>query len=135
MPGQQRKPHQQQEQIGERDPLMRHVVAETAEARTVLEAGEDQFVDDDRSEAAKRDLKRLVMEQRDPEQRQREQDEVDRYSKHKDRFNHNGLEYRLEIFKNSGKSDGNLHYFSVLSQSAISLTAMLACGSSLPMVK
>ena len=60
---------------------MRHVVAEAGQARTVLEAGEDQLVDDDRGKAAERDLKRLVMEQRDPEQRQREQDEVDGYSK------------------------------------------------------
>src|SRR4051794_30353792 len=84
---------------------MRHVVAEAGQARTVLESGEGQFVDDDRGKAGQRDLKRLVMEQRDPEQRQREQDEVDGYSKHKDRFNHNGLEYTLETFTNSGKSD------------------------------
>ena len=94
MPGQQRKPHQQQEQIGERDPLMRHVVAEAGQARTVLEAGEDQFVDDDRGKAGQRDLKRLVMEQRDTEQRQREQDEVDGYSEHKYRLHHHGLEPR-----------------------------------------
>ena len=61
---------------------MRHVVAEAGQARTVLETGEDQFVDDDRGKAGERDLKRLVMEQCDPEQRQREQDEVDGYSKH-----------------------------------------------------
>ena len=47
MAGQQRKSHQQQEQIGQRDPLMRHVVAEAAEAGAVFEAGEDEFVDDD----------------------------------------------------------------------------------------
>ena len=96
MPGQQRKPHQQQEQIGERDPLMRHVVAEAGQARTVLEAGEDQFVDDDRGKAGERDLKRLVMEQRDPKQRQREQDEVDGYSEHKYRLHHHGLERALK---------------------------------------
>lgn len=65
---------------------MRHVVAKAGEARTMLEAGEDQFVDDDRSKAGQRDLKRLVMEQRDPEQRQREQDEVDGYSEHQHIF-------------------------------------------------
>ena len=45
---------------------------------------------------AKRDLKRLVMEQRDPEQRQREQDEVDGYSEHKYRLHHRGLERALK---------------------------------------
>ena len=75
---------------------MRHVVAEAVEARAVLEAGEDQLVDDDRGKARQRDLKRLVMEQRDPEQRQREQDEVDGYSKHKNRFDHYGLESALD---------------------------------------
>jgi hypothetical protein len=45
---------------------MRHVVAEAGEARAILETGEDEFVDDDRGKAAERDLKRLVMEQRDP---------------------------------------------------------------------
>ena len=114
---------------------MCHVVAEAGQARTVLETREDQFVDDNRAEPGQRDRQRVMMEQCDPEQRQREQDEVDGYSKHKDRFNHNGLEYTLETFTNSGMSDGNLHYFSALSQSAISLTAMLACCSSLPMVK
>ena len=62
MPGQQRKAHQEQEQIGERDPLMRHVVAEAGQARTVFETGEDQFVGDDRGKAGQRDFKRLVME-------------------------------------------------------------------------
>ena len=45
---------------------------------------------------AQRDLKRLVMEQRDPEQRQREQDEVDGYSKHKNWLDHHGLERALD---------------------------------------
>jgi len=92
MPGQQRKPHQEQEQIGERDPLMRHMVAEAVQARTVLEPGKDQFVDDDRGKAGQRDFQRLVMEQRDPKQRQREQDEVDGYSKHKNRLDHPDLD-------------------------------------------
>ena len=77
-----------------------------------------------------RDLKRLVMEQRDPEQRQREQDEVDGYSKHKIRLDHPGLERRAEWMWTA-----TLRYFSAFSQAAISLTAMLACCKSLPMVK
>ena len=71
---------------------MRHVVAEAVEAGAVLEAGEDELVDDDDGKARQRDLKRLVMEQGYPEQRQRKQDEVDGYSKHKNGFDH----YRLE---------------------------------------
>ena len=94
MPGQQRKSHQQQEQVAERDPLMRHVVAEAAEAGAVFEAGEDELVDDDDGKARQRDLKRLVMEQRDTQQRQRKQDEVDGYSEHKDWFDHHVLEWR-----------------------------------------
>ena len=54
--------HQQQEQIGERDPLMRHVMGKAIEARAVLEAGKYQFVGDDRGKAGQGDLKRLVME-------------------------------------------------------------------------
>ena len=77
--------------MAERDPLMRHVVAEAGEARTVLESGEDEFVDDDGGKPGQRDRKRVAMEQRDAEQRQREQDEVDGYSKHEDRLDHDGL--------------------------------------------
>ena len=47
MPRQQRKPHQQQEQIGQNDPLMLHVQAEAGEAGAGFEAGEGQLVDDD----------------------------------------------------------------------------------------
>ncbi len=76
-----------------------------------------------------------MMEQRDPKQRQREQDEVDGYSKHKDRFDHNGLKYALKISRSYGRAVRNAHHFSAFSQPAISLTATLACCSSLPMVK
>jgi hypothetical protein len=91
MPGQQRKPHQEQEQIAERDPLMRHMMAEAGEARAVFEPGEDQFVDDDRGEPGQRDGERVMMKQRDTEQRQRKQDEIDGYPEYKDGFDHNGL--------------------------------------------
>ncbi len=91
MPGQQRKPHQQQEQIAERDPFMRHVVAEAADASAVFEPGEDQLVDHDCAEPGQRDGEGVMMKQRDPEQRQREQDEVDGYPEYKDGFDHNGL--------------------------------------------
>ena len=110
---------------------MRHVVAEAAEAGAVFEAGEDELVDDDDGKARQRDLKRLVVEQRDTQQRQREQDEVDGYSEHKDWFDHNVLEWPAE----SEATAGTVHYFSAFSQPAISLTATLACCSSLPMVK
>ena len=77
MARQQRKAHQQQEQVGEDHPLVLHVQRETAEARPELEAGEAELVGDDGGEPGQRHLQRVVVEQRDAEQRQREQDEVD----------------------------------------------------------
>ena len=82
-----------------------------------------------------RDLKRLVVEQRDTQQRQREQDEVDGYSEHKDRFDHNVLEWPRRIRESQKSAAGTVRYFSAFSQPAISLAATLACCSSLPMVK
>ena len=78
---------------------MRHVVAEAAEAGALFEAGEDELVDDDDGNARQRDLKRLVVEQRDTQQRQGKQDEVDGYSEHKDWFDHNVLEWPAEFAK------------------------------------
>ena len=42
-----------------------------------LEAREGELVDDDGGEAGQRHLQRVVVEQRDAQQRQREQDEID----------------------------------------------------------
>ncbi len=49
-----------------------------------------ELVDDDRREAGQRDLQRLVMEERDAEQRQGEQDEVDRDAEDVDRLHRRG---------------------------------------------
>ena len=66
---------------------MRHVVTEAGDAGAVFEAGEDQLVDDDGREPGQRDGQRVVMEQRDAEQREREQDEIERgISEHEHRF-------------------------------------------------
>src|SRR6266404_7979600 len=56
------KSHQQQEQIGQRDPFMRQVLTEAAKSGTILKAGEDQLVDGDGSESGQRDRKRVMME-------------------------------------------------------------------------
>ena len=53
---------------------------------TLPEPGEEQLVDSDHREPGQRDLQRLVMEDRDAEQRQAEQDEVDRDAEHEHRL-------------------------------------------------
>ena len=65
---------------------MVHLQRQAAEARTEPEAGEEQLVDGDHCESRQRDLQCLVVEDRNAEQRQPEQDEVDRDAEH---------EYRL----------------------------------------
>ena len=57
---------------------MLHVQAEAREAGAELEAGEGDLVERDRREARERDRERVIVQQRDAEQGQREQDEVDR---------------------------------------------------------
>ena len=73
---------------------MRHVLAEAAKPGAEFESGEGELVDDDGGEPGQRHRQRVVVEQRDAEQRQREQDEIDGDSKQQDRFNHDGLDYR-----------------------------------------
>ena len=85
-----REAHQQQEQIGQDHGLVLHVQGETGEPRAGLEAGERQLVDDDRRKPGQRNLQGLVMEDRDPDQRQAEQDEVDRNSQHEHRLSGRG---------------------------------------------
>ena len=78
MARQDREAHQQQEQVREDHRLVLHVQREAGEASAELEAGEDELVDDDGGEPGERHLQRLVVEDRDADQREREQDEVDR---------------------------------------------------------
>ena len=135
MPGQQRKPHQQQEQVAERDPLMRHVVAEAAEAGAVFEAGEDELVDDDDGKArSARPEASCGGTARHPS------------SVSANRMKSTGIpNTRMgsittprmagRIREVTEMAAGNVRYFSAFSQPAISVTATLACCSSLPMVK
>ena len=60
---------------------MLHVQSESGKARAELEAGEGELVDENGRETGERDLQSLVMEDRNADQRQREQDEVDRNTK------------------------------------------------------
>src|SRR5919198_77020 len=73
-----RKAHQQQEKIGENDPLVLHVDGEPANAGTKFESGKGDFVARDRRQARERDLKRVTVKKSDPEQRHPKQDEIDR---------------------------------------------------------
>ena len=57
---------------------MPQVPGQAGQAGAVLEAGEAELVERDGGEAGQRHLQRVVVEERDAEQRQREQDEVDR---------------------------------------------------------
>ena len=78
VPRQDCKAHQQQEQVGQGHPLVVHLQHETAESLALPEPGEEQLVDGDHREPGQRDLQRLVMKDRDAEQRQAEQNEIDR---------------------------------------------------------
>ena len=71
------EPEQEPEQVGEDHPLVREMQPQAGQARALLEARERELVDDDRGEPDQRDPERVVMEKRDAEQRQREQDEID----------------------------------------------------------
>ena len=61
VPRQQREAHQQQEQVGEDDPLVLHVQRKAAEPGTELESGEDDLVERDRGKPRERHLQRVVM--------------------------------------------------------------------------
>jgi hypothetical protein len=83
---QDREPHQQQEQVRKDHRFVLHVQHEAGEADAEFEAGENQLVEDDRGQPAERDLQRLVMENRDADERQRKQDEIDRDTEHVHRW-------------------------------------------------
>ena len=67
--GEKRKPHQQTEQIRQDHPLVLEVQRETFEARTGLEAREDEFVEGHHRQAGQRDIQSLVMEERNADER------------------------------------------------------------------
>ena len=64
---------------------MLHVQRKAGQANSGLEAGEKEFVEDNSCKARERHLQRLVMEDGDAEQRQREQDEIHGNAEHVDR--------------------------------------------------
>ena len=78
MPRQDCKAHQQQEKVGEDDPLVLHLQRKAAQSLALSEPGEEQLVDGDHGEPGQRNLQRLVMEDGDAEQRQAEQNEINR---------------------------------------------------------
>ena len=82
MARQQRKADQQQEQVGQDHPFVLHAAAPgRAKPGPVFESGEEQLVDGDGRKPGQRDLQRVVMKERDAQQRQPKQDEVDRDAK------------------------------------------------------
>ncbi len=83
MPGEQRKAHEQAEQVGKNDPLMLEMADEPRQARAEFEAGKDQLINRDGGKPGHRHLQRVVVEQRNTKQRQPEQDEVDRNARQK----------------------------------------------------
>ena len=60
---------------------MVHLQHEAAKSLSLSEPGEEQLVDGDHCKPSQRDLQRLVMEDSDAEQRQAEQDEINRDAK------------------------------------------------------
>jgi hypothetical protein len=85
VPRQDREAHQQQEQVGEDHGLVLHVQREPGEPGAKLEARENQLVEYNCGKTGERDLQGLVVEHRDAEQRQREQDEIDRNAENEHR--------------------------------------------------
>ncbi len=69
MPRQDCKAHQQQEKVGEDDPLVMDLQHKAAQSLALSEPGEEQLVDGDYGEPGQRNLQRLVMEDCDAEQR------------------------------------------------------------------
>ena len=84
----QRKAHQQQEQVRQHHPFVLHMLEKSRRARTGLEAGESELVGGDGEETDERHVERLVVEKGDSKQRQREQDEVDGDAGDHDRLGH-----------------------------------------------
>ena len=74
---QQREPHQEAEQVGEDDPFVLHVRNQARQTGAMLEPDEGELVDDDGGKTGERHPERDVVEERDAEQRQREQNEFE----------------------------------------------------------
>jgi hypothetical protein len=73
--------HQQQEQVGENDPFMVKLQHKAVETRALAEAREQKLVDRNSGKTSQRHFKRLVVKHSDAEQRQAEQNEINRDAK------------------------------------------------------
>src|SRR5262249_46506446 len=82
MARQERKAHQQQEQVREDGPFVRQVPAEPGEAMAGLESSVSKLIGGDDGKARERDRQRMAVEQRHAKQHQREQDEIDGDAQH-----------------------------------------------------
>ncbi len=91
--GEQRKSHQQQEQIGEQRKFVAQVVSKTGKPGAVPKAGEDQFIGRDHAKAGQRNRQRVPVKQRDAQQRQGEEHKIQRNAEKQDRFWQCGLGY------------------------------------------
>src|SRR3954464_738276 len=67
---------------------MLQVLAESQQSDAVFESGEGELVCGYDRKTGERDWKRVMMKQRDADQRHCKQDEVNGYSKNQDRFDH-----------------------------------------------
>ena len=76
--GQHREAEQQAEQVGQRHPLVRGMRRQARQARAAGEAADREAPQRDGERAAQRDLQRVMVQRRDAEQRQREEQELDR---------------------------------------------------------
>ena len=76
--GQHREAEQQAEQVGQRHPLVRGMRRQARQARAAGEAAHREAPQRDGQRAAQRDLQRVMVQRRDAEQRQREEQELDR---------------------------------------------------------
>src|SRR3954466_3442709 len=92
VPRQNRKSHQQQEQVRENDPFVLEMGDEATEACAEFETGECHLVDDNGAKSAEGDGKGVMVEQGDAEQGQTEEQEVNRNSKEKNWLDQGNLD-------------------------------------------
>ena len=93
VPRQNGKSHQQQEQVGQHDPLVGHVIAKAGHSRAELESGKTDLVADDHCKAGHGDHERMPVKHRNTEQHKPKEDEIERYSNDQNRIGHRILKY------------------------------------------
>src|SRR5690349_17560805 len=77
MTGEERKTGENAKEIGERDPFMGEVSKKTGNARTIRESGKQDFVNSDCSQPEERNRQRVVVENRNPEEGECEENEIE----------------------------------------------------------